>query len=204
MRTKSNRISSQLCGVFQLVMLIIVFCFVNIVFAGPNPWKWGVTTVNYDPHTMSSQWIQIASESRQTWNNVTPSPFNILRNDTSANDVYLQYIDGDGGVLGGTTSYCGASICSQAGQTVTRATTRYDTVGTWHLDSNCMVPTNSFDARALATHEFGHFSSLGHSTSGCGGSDPATMCSSLPRGVPSCAYRSLTSDDRSSLNAQYP
>ena len=167
------------------------------------PWKWSGTTVNYDPHTMGSGWIQIASDGRQQWNNVSPSPFTMLRNDGSANDVTLQSIDGDGGTLGRTYLYCGANLCSAAGQTVTRAIIQFDTVGIWHLDSSCMVPSNAFDARGVSAHEFGHFATISHTqSSNCSGTNPATMCGGIPRG--SCAYRSLNSDDQAGLNAQYP
>jgi hypothetical protein len=188
----------------SVIALVTLITINGQAHAGVYGWKWGITTVNYDPHTMSSGWIQIASDGRQPWNNVTPSPFTMLRNDSSANDVYLQAIDGDGGYLALTYLYCGANICSQVGSTVTRALIRFDTIGTWHLDSNCMVPTNAFDARGAAAHEFGHFATLSHSSFGCGGSNPATMCATIPRGVLSCEYRSLTSDDQGYLNTQYP
>ena len=196
---------------FSFVSVIALITLTTIngqAYAGVYGWKWGVTTVNYDPHTMDSGWIQIANEGRQPWNNVTPSPFTILRNDTSNNDIYLGYVDGPGAgtLLAITKLYCGPSICSQNGSTVTRGTIKIEPTESWHLNDTCMIPANSYDARGVATHEFGHFATLSHSTVGCGGSDPATMCSSIPPGPGSvaCAYRSLVSDDQANLNTQYP
>lgn len=175
------------------------------------PFKWGVTTTYYDPHSLGSGWITIASGGRQQWNNVSPSPFNMQRNDSSTNDVYFGYVDGSGPGLAITGLYCGANWCSSAGQTVTRAVMAIENPPqssppvVWYVDSSCMVPSNAVDARGVLTHEFGHFATLSHSqSSNCTGSNPATMCAGIPAGTGGCAYRTLTSDDQSGLNAQYP
>ncbi|GAB4578502.1 MAG: hypothetical protein Fur0022_12370 [Anaerolineales bacterium] len=187
--------------VFSTLLTFNRHAFAYVLF----PWKWGSTFVQYDPHTMGAGWIGIASEGRQQWNNVSPSPFTISRNDSSSNDVFLGYVDGSGPKLGTTALWCGPSQpCNMVGQTVTMAVIILESTQVWHVDSNCMIPANAADARGVITHEFGHFSTLNHSSSGCGGSDPATMCSSMPLGTGGCAYRTLKSDDQAGLNAQYP
>ena len=161
------------------------------------PWKWSTSSAVYDPHTMSATWITIASDGRTAWNNVSPSPWNISRNDTSANDVTYAPIDGAGGTLGGVGLYCSGVYCSVAGQTVTSAGMIFDNAENWHTSSNCMVPANQFDARSNSTHEFGHFSTLNHS-----GVAAATMWGGLAPG--NCNQRSLETDDINGLNAQWP
>jgi len=177
------------------------FLTIKVAFAYVvEPWKWPTNTVNYDAHLLNSQWVQAVDSARSAWNNVTPSPFAFNRNDTSANDLYM--IGLTGSTIAQEFTYCGASLCSVAGSTVTRTVIEFDNSNrTWHLATDCMVPSNANDARGVITHELGHSATLKHST--CG-SDPTTMCGTIPTGVDSCAWRSLHQDDINGLNAQYP
>lgn len=184
---------------FVILVAIVAFSYSQkIVFAYVlDPWKWATNTVNYDPHLLPSGWITIASDSRLPWNNVTPSPFTFLKNDTSNNDLTWTFIDGNGGTQAGVTQTCSPSPCV-GGSTVIRATMRIDSGDAWHTDISCMVPSTLFDSRDVVTHEFGHMATLRHSTCPAG----PTMCGFSVRG--SCARRSLDSDDQNGLNAQYP
>lgn len=198
---KLNAPTSKFFLQISFVILVATVTFVysqKIVFAYVLlPYKWATNTVKYDPHSLPSGWITIASESRQPWNDVTPSPFTFLRDDTSNNDLYWNNIDGNGGTQAYVIPTCTPSPCA-AGGTVVRATMTIDSGDAWYTGSSCMVPSTQFDGRDVGTHEFGHMATLAHSTCPAG----PTMCGASVRG--SCARRSLENDDRNGLNAQYP
>jgi len=161
-----------------------------------KPFKWSSTSVQYDTHTFSGTWNQVASDSKQPWNNVSPSPFTFSQNNSSANDVYLAYIDGVGGTQAFTGYVCSPSCV--AGASIIRATIRFDSGESWYTDSACVVPSTSFDSRSIGTHEFGHAAGLGHSSA----SGNPTMYAYSSLGT--CHLRSLETDDQNGLNAQYP
>jgi hypothetical protein len=162
-----------------------------------SPWKWATNNVKYDPQFLPSGWKTIASDSKQRWNDVSPSPFNFAADNNSNNDLSYIAIDGNGGVQATVLHTCSPAPCA-AGSTLVRATMRIDSGDPWHTDISCMVPSTHFDARDAITHEFGHMATLRHSTCPAG----PTMCGTSVRG--SCARRSLENDDRNGLNAQYP
>ena len=58
-----------------------------------------------------------------------------------------------------------------------------------------------YDVENTSAHEFGHWLKLNHSTSGCGWSWEATMCSSANRGE--TRKRSLETDDKNGIKAIY-
>lgn len=190
-------------GILLGIAATSFFLTIKVAFAYVvDPWKWPTNTVNYDPHLLNSQWVQAVDSARSAWNNVTPSPFGFYRNDTSANDLYMTGLADP--LIALEFTYCGTSLCHTAGSTVTRTVIQFDNSNrAWHVpsDGNCMVPSNTYDARAVITHELGHSATLKDST--CG-SDPPTMCGVMPSGVSSCAWRSLHQDDITGLNAQYP
>lgn len=158
--------------------------------------KWNTNFVQYDRHTLPSNWQTVVSATAGTWTAVSPSPFSWSSNNNSNNDITRGAIDGTNGTLAVATIY-------YSGSTITRATIKFDTAENWYLGSG--TPASSqVDARSVSTHEFGHAAGIGHSSSGGCVSCPNryTMCASYVKGT--TCQRSLEADDRNALNALYP
>ena len=189
---------------FVVLVAAITFTFLQkTAFAFVlDPWKWATNTVTYDPHLLPSTWITIANDSKQPWNDATPSPFTFVRDDASANDLIWSLIDGDGRTQARVFQTCTPSPCA-GGSTLVRATMQIDSNDTWHTNATCLpIPATRFDGRDVVTHEFGHMATLRHSTCPAG----PTMCGTSVRDgtSQSCARRTLQTDDLNGLNTQYP
>lgn len=195
-----------------VLLVLLLGLILAITYQTSRAWvgigyKWSTSTGKYDAHTLDSFWVSIVSFGRDQWNNVTPSPWTWLRDDTSTNDVTYGYIDGAGaGTIAGQTTY------TLSGSSITRIVMKYDSSENWYLRSGPIPPIGGgqIDARSVTTHEFGHALGLDHppslptpTPSFCpGGSGNATMC--LGNNPGTTYKRSLESDDRNGINSLYP
>ena len=91
--------------------------------------KWPTNNPVYDGHTLTSAWNTAVSNGRNQWTNVTPSPLNILRNDTSNNDVTL---GSTGGTAGNTSRTC-------VGSTITDADITFNSAFTWYTGTGVLA-----------------------------------------------------------------
>lgn len=166
-----------------------------LAWQGLGP-KWPVPTATYDTHTMPSNWVAVADFGAVQWDNVTPSPWDWVPNNSSNNDVYTGAIDGKYKTLAVTTVY-------YQGSTITRMTIKFDKAEPWYLGSG-QPGSTQVDGRSVSAHEFGHGLGLGHTQSGyCpNDSNRATMCASYILGT--SYQRSLEADDQNGLNSLYP
>jgi hypothetical protein len=176
-----------------IVVLMAIFAGINLAMAYTAPYRWSSSPVAYDYSALTVDWRNVALFGAQQWNDVSPSSFTMSSLMSGSNDVYMSSIDGSGGTLGITSRW------TSDGYHLSQATIRFDDAESWNLGSGSPWPWQ-IDARSVATHEFGHFAGLGHS-SNCGW-NPATMCPSTSSG--STQWRTLEQDDRNGLNANYP
>jgi hypothetical protein len=177
-----------------IVMLIALFSFAYSVYSyNWSGCEWPTNNPVYDGHTLTSSWNSAVSNGRTQWNNVTTSSLNILRNDTSNNDVTL-------GATGGQVA-TNARLCS--GGTITDDDIVFTSSFTWYTGTGS--PGGSWDAWSVATHEFGHYIGFEHTqTELCSGSESTrpTMCVGYSAGK--TYKRSLEFDDRNGLEIIYP
>ena len=187
---------------FKIATLLCVLSCLAFMFSPYVPkarawsyWcKWPSNSTNYDAHTLSSGWANAVSFGRNQWINVTPSPFDIFRNDTSNNDVTL------GTTPAGTTAI---TVQSCSGGILSASDITFNNTLLWYTGSGS--PGSSFDARSTATHEFGHHIGLNDTQSTYCPADnslKATMCIGGYSGT--TFKRTLESDDRNVINAVYP
>lgn len=106
--------------------------------------KWPSNNMVYDAHSLSSGWQDVVSGGRVPWNNVTSSGIGIYRDDSSSNDVTLGYVQ---------NGWLAVTSCS--GSTIVRAPITFSTGYNWYTGTGTPT-TNYYDARGVATHEFGH------------------------------------------------
>ncbi len=158
--------------------------------------KWPTNTAQYDKHTLASNWQSVADFGAVQWDNVTPSPWDWVSNNSSNNDITRGSIDGNRGTLAVTNIY-------YSGNTITRITMKFDSAESWYLSSGT-PGSGQIDGRSVAAHEFGHGIGVGHTqSSNCpSNSNRATMCSSYIIGT--SYQRSLETDDRNAINSLYP
>lgn len=159
--------------------------------------KWPTNSPVYDGHALTSGWNTAVSNGRNQWNNVTSSPLNILRNDTSNNDVT---VGNTGGLAGKTIRTCVNGTITDADIIFNAA---FEPTPGWYTGTGS--PGSKWDAWSVATHEFGHFIGFGEAqTEICGGSEDSrpTMCEGYSAGK--TYKRSLEFDDINGLNVVYP
>lgn len=158
--------------------------------------KWPNPTAQYDKHTLSSSWQSVADFGAVQWDNVTPSPWDWVSNDSSNNDITRGSIDGSRRTLAVTNIY-------YSGNTITRITMKFDSAESWYLGSGT-PGSGQIDGRSVSAHEFGHGIGVGHtqSTYCPSNSNRATMCASYIIGT--SYQRSLEVDDRNAVNSLYP
>lgn len=187
---------------FVLSVVLIGLCFTWVSQRGLgyvlNGKKWPPASIIYDYHTLTSSWKSAVSYGSSRWN-MTGSLFEWAPGESGENDVYRDYIDGAGKVVGATSTWpqlaCG---------TITRMTLRFDTSEKWYVDSGTTPSSSQMDARSVAAHEFGHGLGLAHTQSSrCTGSESAlpTMCASYPAGK--TYFRSLQQDDKDGVLSLY-
>jgi|GEM_PF-1670432 len=159
-------------------------------------YQWVIPHATYNGSALSSSWRNALSYGADRWENT--GDFDWTASSTSFNKMYLQSIDGRGSVYATTFNdyYNGwlyhTDIC-------------FDSDESWHTSST--TPSSlKLDARSVATHEFGHALGLGHTQSSrC---SVSVSESSRPTMCPTYGYgktwsRSLESDDRNGVEAQY-
>lgn len=188
----------------RYAVLVVIFVIVIIgsgaqeTLAWVQLGEWATHIAYFDAYTLTSTWVSIVDYGRNQWINVTPSPFDWLRNDGSDNDILYTPVDGVGNYFATTTVYLIAGT-----NTITRIIMRFDSAENWYTGTG-YPGANQPDARSLASHEFGHASGLTH-TQGVycpGNSFDATMCANQAPGKTHA--RTLASDDINGLNAIYP
>lgn len=199
-----SQIANQLCANFPkkfaslkigLIVITLVVMLVSTIYQvyayNPSGCTWPTNNPVYDGHVLSSGWNNAVSNGRNQWNNVTPSPLSILRDDTSNNEVTL---GATGGQAGTTTRTC-------VNGTITDADIVFNSSFTWYTGTGS--PGSSWDAWSVATHEFGHHIGFEHTQGVCGGSESTkpTMCSGYSAGK--TYKRSLEFDDKNGLNVIY-
>jgi hypothetical protein len=115
---------------FVLAIVVLIILVPKARAYIPSGCKWPINNPVYDGHLLTSGWNTAFSNGRNQWNNVTPSPLNILRNDTSNNDIMVGYT---GGKAGNTSRTC-------VGNTITDADITFNSAFTsnpgWYTDIN--------------------------------------------------------------------
>lgn len=187
-------------GILPYVIALLITLLMNAqkaeaVYSGC---KWPTNSMLYKANSLPTAWQDAVSYARNQWINVSPSAFDIFRNDTSINEVTL-------GPTPNGTSAITNWFCT--GSTITEADVIFNFSLTWYTGSGS--PGSSWDARSTATHEFGHVIGINHADSvpagKCTNSDlnlRATMCLNASAGQ--IYKRTLTSYDNSDINAIYP
>lgn len=189
---------------FKLQMLIafilgigvaIIVVQVTEAYVINRTWPSPAASYAYDSSYPTGNWRTRATEAATAWNNVTPSPWTWSYSSSSNNKLFYINIDGAGGAVGALDPYtCGGVYC--------RFDLKIDTSDAPWYTGTGTPSSNEYDLLSILTHEFGHATGLGHSSSLCSQYGRATMCPSQPRGV--TYFRSLEADDRNGLNANYP
>lgn len=181
-----------------LLAVLLAFAITGIARAYVRqPYKWATNPVTYDKHTLSSSWVTAVWSGAFQWNDVSPSPFQWSAGDSGLNDLYLSDIDGKYGVFAVTNVHTKSGNPSETSW----FTIQFDSAETWYTEGG--IPgSDKLDAIGVAAHELGHALGLGHTQWWRCISNPPTMCASYSYG--STYFRSLETDDKNGLNAQYP
>lgn len=185
------------------ILVLLFFTTTSTAFAySYSGYRWSGTSVTYYINTgISGLWGSQIRSADATWDSAG-SRFRFNYGGTTGRNASLIYGTADGysdvgykplgrtGVIGQTSVQTSGSYITEV-DAVFNTDYAFSTTG----DGCC------YDAQNTMTHEFGHWLWLNHSTSSCGWSWEATMCSNASTGE--TRKRSLESDDKNAIKAIY-
>lgn len=190
-------------GILSIIFGISLIIGASIALAySLSGLRWSGTSTTYKINQNVSNWGWTASiaNAEYSWDNAG-SRFRfyyggVVSNNDNINDGVN--IIGWGSV---PNNYIAGTYTRSSGSTILETdfifnTNQYGVSGFSTTGNSCC-----FDVENTSAHEFGHWLKLNHSTSWCGWSWEATMCSSAPRGE--TRKRSLEGDDKDGIKAIY-
>ena len=160
--------------------------------SGPS---WPDYTVYFDidlegTNAVPAEWVVSIHNSKDTWNNVTPSHFTFIRQIGSGNTVSYEIPSEDEYIAGTNASPSTGPYVSA----YTKINPLFDP-----FDTTIPPSSGAFSIQNLMTHEFGHWLYLHNVGAGC---EDATMYGGISRGE---SYKiDLTLYDIEGINYQYP